>query len=133
MKQQTLTLEMLPVLRKTVHLEESKTYKSFAKHMITNRVWDSEKNKYVKVKRFKKHIGYSKKEMKTVFNPPFTKCNCPKHSFRSSKQGRGDITYCFDKNEGLCRVISETEDANAILSKYRGVQLDTLLVKILGM
>lgn len=100
MKQQTLTLEMLPVLRKTVHLEESKTYKSFAKHMITNHVWSSEKNKYVKIKRFKKHTGYSKKEMKTMFNPPFKKCDCTKPSFRSSKQGDETITYYFDKNGG---------------------------------
>ena len=131
MKQQTLTLEMLPVLRKTVRLEESKTYKSFAKHMITNHVWNSEKNKYVKVKRFKKHIGYSKKEMKAVFGSSFKKCDCTKLSFRSSKQGNETIYY-FDKNGGLCNVISETEDVNTILAKYRGVQFN-ILVKILSM
>lgn len=63
----------IKVLRKTLftdeelHRKEAKKKRAAQKHYLVSKVWDPEKGKYVKVKRFKKRSTFTKKEMKERF------------------------------------------------------------------
>lgn len=91
-----------------------KVHKSNAKHMIVNHVWDSEKGKYVKVKRHRAHSSMSKKEERKFFGHGF--------SYKGKKKfsTAGDYTLFFDKNDQLSDILPLDEASARFLAEHRG-------------
>lgn len=96
---------------------------SNAKHYVVNYVWDNEKNKYVKSKRFRKHSGMTKKELKEFYGHTFS--FKPVRNFIEDKNTH--IMMLFDKNDQLYDVFpidgapEETEAlAKGFLNQYKG-------------
>lgn len=92
-----------------------KVHKSNAKHMVVNHVWNSEKGKYVKVKRFRAHSSMSKKEERKFFGHDF------KYVSRKNVLNIDGVSLLFDKNDQLCDVLPLTEDTKKFLDENRGV------------
>lgn len=92
-----------------------KVHKSSAKHMIINHVWDAEKGKYVKVKRFKVKLAMTKKEERKFFGHNF------KYFSEKKVLNQGGVTLLFDKNDQLCDILPLTEDTKKFLDENRGV------------
>lgn len=91
-----------------------KVHKSNAKYQVVNHVWSSEKNKYVKVKRYRSKTAMTKKEEREFFGHPFTF----KHNILSiNKEG---ATLFFDKNHGLCDILPIYEESKEFLDAHRG-------------
>lgn len=91
-----------------------KVHKSNAKHQVVNHVWSPEKNKYVKVKRYRSKTAMTKKEEREFFGHPFTF----KHNTLSiNKEG---TTLLFDKNHGLCDILPLYEESKEFLDAHRG-------------
>ena len=91
-----------------------KVHSSKAKHMITNHVWSSEKNKYVKVKRYRAKSAMTKKEERKFFGHPFT---FKKDIISISK---GAATLFFDKNWQFCDILPFEHDTKKFLDTHRG-------------
>ena len=92
-----------------------KVRKSSAKHMIVNHVWDSEKGKYVKVKRHRAHSSMTKKEERKFFGHDF------KYNSEKKVLNQDGVTLLFDKNDQLCDILPLTEDTKKFLDENRGV------------
>ena len=91
-----------------------KVHSSKAKHMITNHVWSSEKNKYVKVKRYRAKLAMTKHEEREFFGHSFVfKKDIPSINING-------ITLLFDKNWQLCDVLPLCEDTKLFLDAHRG-------------
>lgn len=91
-----------------------KVHSSKAKHMITNHVWNAEKGKYVKVKRYRAKSAMTKREEREFFGHPFTF----KHNILSIN--RGETTLFFDKNNQLCDILPFEDDTKEFLDAHRG-------------
>ena len=91
-----------------------KVHSSKAKHMIINHVWSSEKNKYVKVKRYRSKTAMTKREERKFFGHPFT--------FKNNilSINRSETTLFFDKNHQLCDIIPLEDDTKEFLDEHRG-------------
>lgn len=92
-----------------------KVHSSKAKHMIVNHVWNSEKGKYVKVKRNRAHSSMTKKEERKFFGHDF------KYVSRKNVLNIDGVSLLFDKNDQLCDVLPLTEDTKKFLDENRGV------------
>lgn len=91
-----------------------KVHKSNAKHQVVNHVWSSEKNKYVKVKRYRAKSAMTKREEREFFGHPFT---FKKNIVLVNKE---DVTLLFDKNWQLCELFPIREDTKEFLDAHRG-------------
>ncbi len=91
-----------------------KVHKSNAKHKVVNHVWSSEKNKYVKVKRYRAKTAMTKHEEREFFGHPFVF----KHNVLSIN--RGETTLFFDKNNQLCDILPFEEETKDFLDTHRG-------------
>lgn len=91
-----------------------KVHKSNAKHQVVNHVWNSEKNKYVKVKRYRAKSAMTKREEREFFGHPFT---FKKNIVLVNKE---DVTLLFDKNWQLCELFPIREDTKEFLDAHRG-------------
>lgn len=91
-----------------------KVHKSNAKHQVVNHVWSSEKNKYVKVKRYRAKSAMTKREEREFFGHPFV--------FKKDilSINIGETTLFFDKNWQLCDVLPLCEDTKLFLDAHRG-------------
>ena len=91
-----------------------KVHKSSAKHMIVNHVYDPEKDKYVKVKRYRAKSAMTKREEREFFGHPFT--------FKKNilSINRGGITLLFDKNNQLCDILPFEDYTKEFLDAHRG-------------
>nr|DAT39719.1 MAG TPA: hypothetical protein [Caudoviricetes sp.] len=91
-----------------------KVHKSNAKHQVVNHVWNSEKNKYVKVKRYRAKSAMTKHEEREFFGHPFT--------FKKNivAINDGNTTLLFDKNWQLCDILPMEENAKEFLDAHRG-------------
>ena len=98
-----LTENDLPRLRKTVKLDDGKTYKSF-------------KKKRVKVNRM------TKEEERKFFGHKFGPIE--KRSLYIDKDG---VTLLFDKLKRLCDILPKTEDSIEFLSENRGIQYEMFI------
>lgn len=102
-KDKVLTEKDLPYLRKTVKLDDGKTYKSF-------------KKKRVKANRM------TKKEERKFFS----------HSFGPNKKSnlyidKDGVTLLFDKLKRFCDILPKTEENIKFLSENRGVQYEMFI------
>lgn len=109
-------------LKATDAAARKKTH-SNAKHQVVNHVWDKEKDKYVKVKRFRKHSGMTKKELKEFYGHTFS--FKPIRNFIEDKDTH--IMLLFDKNDQLYDIFpidgapEGTEAlAKGFLNQYKG-------------
>ena len=100
-----------------------KVHSSKTKHKVINHVWSPEKGKYVKVKRFRKHSGMTKKELKEFYGHTFS--FKPVRNFIEDKDVH--IMLLFDKNDQLYDVFpidgapEGTEAlAKGFLNQYKG-------------
>ena len=75
---------------------------------------DPEKNKYVKVKRYRAKSAMTKREEREFFGHPFT---FKKNIVLVNKE---DITLLFDKNWQLCELFPIREDTKEFLDTHRG-------------
>lgn len=91
-----------------------KVHKSNAKHQVVNHVWSSEKNKYVKVKRYRAKSAMTRHEEREFFGHPFTF----KHNVVVINDG--NTTLLFDKNWQLCDILPMEEGAKEFLDEHRG-------------
>lgn len=91
-----------------------KVYKSNAKHQVVNHVWSSEKNKYVKVKRYRAKSAMTKREKREFFGHPFT---FKKNILSINREG---TTLLFDKNNQLCDVLPLMDETKEFLDAHRG-------------
>lgn len=91
-----------------------KVHKSNAKHQVVNHVWNSEKNKYMKVKRYRAKSAMTKREEREFFGHPFT--------FKKNivAINDGNTTLLFDKNWQLCDILPMEESAKEFLDEHRG-------------
>nr|DAN22828.1 MAG TPA_asm: hypothetical protein [Bacteriophage sp.] len=91
-----------------------KVHSSKAKNMITNHVWNAEKGKYVKVKRYRSKTAMTKKEEREFFGHTFT--------FKQNilSINRGETTLLFDKNHQLCDILPFEDDTKEFLDAHRG-------------
>lgn len=91
-----------------------KKHYSLAKHQVINHVYDPEKNKYVKVKRFKTKTTMSRKEERKFFGHGF--------NYKSEKKFLpvGDYTLFFDKNDQLSDILPLDEASARFLAEHRG-------------
>lgn len=102
-KDKVLTEKDLPYLRKTVKLDDGKSYKSFKKRRIkANRITKEEERKF---------FGHS-------FGP--TK----KSNLYIDKDG---VTLLFDKLKRFCDILPKTEENIKFLSENRGVQYEMFI------
>lgn len=92
-----------------------KKHHSLAKHQVINYVYDPEKDKYVKVKRFKAKTTMSRKEERKFFGHDF------KYVSRKNVLNQDGVTLLFDKNDQLCDILPLTEDTKKFLDENRGV------------
>lgn len=91
-----------------------KVHKSNAKHQVVNHVWSSEKNKYVKVKRYRAKSAMTRREEREFFGHPFVfNHNC----LSIDKSG---ITLLFDKNHQLCDILPFGPGTKEFLDSHRG-------------
>lgn len=91
-----------------------KVHKSNAKHQVVNHVWSSEKNKYVKVKRYRAKSAMTKREEREFFGHPFVfNHNC-------LSIDKGGITLLFDKNHQLCDILPFGPGTKEFLDSHRG-------------
>lgn len=102
-KDKVLTEKDLPYLRKTVKLDDGKTYKSF-------------KKKRVKANRM------TKKEERKFFGHEFGPTN--KSNLYIDKDG---VTLLFDKLKRFCDILPKTEENIKFLSENRGVQYEMFI------
>lgn len=102
-KDKVLTEKDLPYLRKTVKLDDGKTYKSF-------------KKKRVKANRM------TKKEERKFFGHGFGPTN--KSNLYIDKDG---VTLLFDKLKRFCDILPKTEENIKFLSENRGVQYEMFI------
>lgn len=91
-----------------------KVHSSNAKHQVVNHVWSSEKNKYVKVKRYRAKSAMTKREEREFFGHPFTF----KHNVVVINDG--NTTLLFDKNWQLCNILPMEEGTKEFLDAHRG-------------
>ena len=91
-----------------------KVHSSKAKHQVVNHVWSSEKNKYVKIKRYRAKSAMTRHEEREFFGHPFV--------FKKDilSINIGETTLFFDKNWQLCDVIPLCEDTKLFLDTHRG-------------
>lgn len=92
-----------------------KVHKSNAKHQVVNHVWSSEKNKYVKVKRYRAKSAMTRHEEREFFGHDF------KYVSKKNVLNIDGISLLFDKNDQLCDVLPLTEDTKKFLDENRGV------------
>ena len=87
---------------------------SLAKHQVINHVYDPEKDKYVKVKRFKAKTKMSRKEERKFFGHGF--------NYKSEKKFLTveDYTLFFDKNQQLSDILPLDEASSKFLAEHRG-------------
>lgn len=99
---------------KAADVAARKVHKSNAKHQVINHVWSSEKNKYVKIKRYRAKSAMTKREERKFFGHPFT----IKHDILSiNKEG---ITLLFDKNWQLYDILPLIGETKEFLDTHRG-------------
>ena len=99
-KNKVLTEKDLPYLRKTVKLDDGKSYKSFKKRKIkANRMTKEEERKF-----FGHSFGTTKKSNLYI-----------------DKDG---VTLFFDKLKRFCDILPKTEENIKFLSENRGVQYE---------
>ena len=91
-----------------------KVHSSKAKHQVVNHVYDPEKDKYVKVKRYRIKSAMTKREEREFFGHPFV--------FKKDilSINIGETTLFFDKNWQLCNVLPLCEDTKLFLDAHRG-------------
>ena len=91
-----------------------KVHSSKAKHQVVNHVWSSEKNKYVKVKRYRAKSAMTRHEEREFFGHPFV--------FKKDilSINIGETTLFFDKNWQLCELFPIREDTKEFLDAHRG-------------
>ena len=99
-----------------------KVHSSKAKHQIINHVWSLEKDKYVKVKRYKIKTTMTRREERKFFG----------HSFGTNKKSnlyidKDGVTLLFDKLKRFCDILPKTEDNIKFLSENRGVQYEMFI------
>lgn len=87
---------------------------SLAKHQLINHVYAPEKDKYVKVKRFKAKTKMSRKEERKFFGHGF--------NYKSEKlfSTVGDYTLFFDKNQQFSDILPLDETSSKFLAEHRG-------------
>lgn len=113
-----LTEAILPKLRKTVHIEGEKKRKSFAKHRRKSYVYDTEKDKYVKVWRNSPKKGMTKKELKEFYGHGFKVTFTP---VREIELKNLNITLYFNRNNQFIDFTGvEDEDNVRIISALLG-------------
>lgn len=99
---------------KAADIAARKVHKSNAKHQVVNHVWNSEKNKYVKVKRYRAKSAMTKHEEREFFGHPFVfKKDIPSINING-------ITLLFDKNWQLCDVLPLMDETKEFLDTHRG-------------
>ena len=91
-----------------------KVHSSKAKHQVVNHVWNSEKNKYVKVKRYRAKSAMTRHEEREFFGHPFT---FKKNILSINRDG---TTLLFDKNNQLCDVLPLMDETKEFLDAHRG-------------
>ena len=91
-----------------------KVHKSNAKHQVVNHVWSSEKNKYMKVKRYRAKSAMTKREEREFFGHPFV---LKKNILSINREG---ITLLFDKNNQLCDILPLIDETKEFLNAHRG-------------
>lgn len=91
-----------------------KVHKSNAKHMIVNHVYSPEKDKYVKVKRYRAKTAMTKREEREFFGHPFT---FKKNILSINREG---TTLLFDKNNQLCDILPLMDETKEFLDAHRG-------------
>ena len=91
-----------------------KVHKSNAKHQVVNHVLSSEKNKYVKVKRYRAKSAMTRHEEREFFGHPFV--------FKKSilSINREGTTLLFDKNNQLCDILPLIDETKEFLDAHRG-------------
>lgn len=99
-KDKVLTEKDLPYLRRTVKLDNGKSYKSFKKRKV-------------------KANHMTKEEERKFFG----------HSFGTTKKSnlyidKDGVTLLFDKLKRFCDILPKTEENIKFLSKNRGVQYE---------
>ena len=99
---------------KYADIAAKKKHHSSAKHQVINHVYDPEKDKYVKVKRFKAKTTMSRKEERKFFGHGF--------SYKGKKKfsTAGDYTLFFDKNDQLSDILPLDEASARFLAEHRG-------------
>ena len=102
-KDKILTEKDLPYLRKTVKLDNGKSYKSFKKRRV--------KSNCMTKKEERKFFGHG-------FGPN------KKSNLYIDKDG---VTLLFDKLKRFCDILPKTEDNIKFLSKNRGVQYEMFI------
>lgn len=124
-KTTVLTEEMLPKLRKTVHIEGEKKRKSFAKYRRKSYVYDAEKDKYVKVWRNSPKKGMTKKSLKEFYGHNFKVTFTP---VREIELKNLNIMLYFNRNNQLIDFTGvEDEDDVKIISALFGQQVGAVL------
>lgn len=98
-----LTEKDLPSLRKTVKLDDGKTYKSFKKRRV-------------------KSNCMTKEEERKFFGHGFGPTNKP--NLYIDKDG---VTLLFDKLKRFCDILPKTEENIKFLSENRGVQYEMFI------
>ena len=91
-----------------------KVHSSKAKHQVVNHVWSSEKNKYVKVKRYRAKSAMTKREEREFFGHTFT---FKKNILSINREG---IILLFDKNNQLCFILPLIDETKEFLDEHRG-------------
>lgn len=91
-----------------------KVHSSKAKHMVTNHVWSPEKDKYVKVKRYRAKSAMTKREEREFFGHPFV---FKKNILSINREG---TTLLFDKNHQLCDILPFEDETKEFLDANRG-------------
>ena len=91
-----------------------KVHSSKAKHQVVNHVYSPEKDKYVKVKRYRKKTAMTRHEEREFFGHPFV--------FKRNvlSINRGETTLFFDKNNQLCDILPFEEETKDFLDAHRG-------------
>lgn len=98
-----LTEKDLPYLRRTVKLDDGKTYKSFKKKRV-------------------KANSMTKEEERKFFGHGFGSTNKP--NLYIDKDG---VTLLFDKLKRFCDILPKTEENIKFLSENRGVQYEMFI------
>lgn len=109
-----MTQQDYPEFLKYADIAARKKHHSLAKHQVINHVYDPEKDKYVKVKRFKTKTWMSRKEERKFFEHGF--------SYKRKKKfsTAGDYILLFDKNDQLSEILPLDEASARFLAKHRG-------------
>lgn len=99
---------------KAADVAARKVHQSNAKHQVVNHVWSSEKNKYVKVKRYRAKSAMTKREEREFFGHPFT---FKKNILSINREG---TTLLFDKNNQLYDILPLMDETKEFLDTHRG-------------